>query len=89
MKRSVEMMGISHEKKVGKSPVCLGAESGGKRSEASYLLSDGIGLAGCGEWVFHGPLDFFPSFSVESGSHLPLPALISPPHPLPALITYN
>lgn len=30
MKRSVEMMGISHEKKVGKSPVCLGAESGGK-----------------------------------------------------------
>lgn len=30
MKRSVEMMGVSHERKVGKSPVCLGAESGGK-----------------------------------------------------------
>lgn len=41
MKRSVEMMGISHEKKVGKSPVCLGAESGGKTTGsevASWLL---------------------------------------------------
>ena len=53
------------------------------------LLSDGIGLVGCGEWVFHGPLDFFPSFSVESGSHLPLPELISPLLPFPALIIYN
>lgn len=39
MKRSVEMMGISHERKVGKSPVGLGAESGGKTtgSEACRL----------------------------------------------------
>ena len=42
MKKSVEMMGITHEWKVARSPVCLGAESGGK-SSGSEVCRLGLG----------------------------------------------